>query len=814
MKKYLILIFFSSWVAGAIAQERRPGEDGRAMERLDSLTKVLDRQTRSKIKPFDSVIRKDAIAFRGLFTVYKVEDKFYLEIPDSIFNLPILVMSQLVKAPDLGKYPGEMLEGNTFYFGPGRDSTILLYALNTGTAAEEGTRMAKAVANAAVTPIVLRFPIVARGRDGHSWVVAGNELLAKRSPVMPFAGGQNFHMDRIEAYPENMNFTFSRVTESNFYTYSYSYVALPRVPMQPRLADKRIGYFPGNSGEGTKWFSDVQQRVKDRVVIARWRLEPKPEDREKWERGELVEPAKPIVYYIDPNTPKKWVKYLIAGVNDWNAAFEQAGFKNAIMAKEWPEGTPADLHDARYSFLCYLPSETSNAYGPHICDPRSGEVIQSHVGWYHNVMVILNGWYKVQASALDPTARTPTFNDELMGQLVRFVSSHEVGHTLGLAHNQGSSSQSPVEKLRDKNWLKQHGHTASIMDYARFDYIAQPEDSIPRENLWPHIGEYDRWAIQWGYKRSGASDPEEDRLIVNKWATDSLASNPRLWFGSEEGEASNVPNSTAYLPFDPRCQTECVGDNNMVGNTYGILNMKRVLSSFTGWDHVENGVFEDWDQVYGWAVWTMKKHWIQQVLAYVGGRSRTWKSEDAAGDVYEPTPKTLQKEALAWLNEQLFNTPTWLMDPAFANKIIQPEPKNIIQQLQDDAMHRLLDGTTLARLSANVTQFGVQAAYTPDEYFRDLHGYIWGGLASGKPMDFYRRDLQKEYIIYLGMIVAANNQNVRESEYWTAAYMDFLRIRDEVKAALKTYPAGDDRDHLETILFRMGKFMKLNPLFN
>ncbi|HXO76110.1 MAG TPA: zinc-dependent metalloprotease, partial [Puia sp.] len=351
-------------------------------------------------------------------------------------------------------------------------------------------------------------------------------------------------------------------------TYSYTYVALPRVPMQARIHDRRVGFFPGGS---RAYFSDDQQRVKNYAIIPRWRLEPRPEDVEKWKRGELVEPAKPIVYYITPNTPKRWVKYLIAGVNDWQKAFEQAGFKNAIIAKEWPEGTTADLYDARYSFICYLPSRNANASGPHIFDPRSGEVIQSHVDWYHNVMVIVDGWYKTQASSLDPAARKERLDDELMGQLIRFVSSHEVGHTLGLAHNMGASSQSPVEKLRDKGWLKQHGHTASIMDYARFNYVAQPEDSIPQEELWPHIGEYDRWAIQWGYKHSGETDPQKDRLVVSKWVTDSLANNPQLWFGSEEGEITNIPGVTAYLPFDPRVQSECVGDNNMTGNAYGIL---------------------------------------------------------------------------------------------------------------------------------------------------------------------------------------------------------------------------------------------------
>ena len=810
MKKYLffLLLFFS---VGKLATGQDLPDDPEAVKKLDSLVRELwTPAQRLPMRPFHSVITPDATAFNGLVNIYKVRDSFFLEVPDSVLRLPIMEMTQLVKTAPNSGYPGQMGREDCIYFDAGRDSLLYIGRIGTKVGAEPGSRMEKALKDASANDVLLDLPLVAFGEGGHSYVVDATDLFTKPNAVFSNTGTDNVHVDAIKTYPQNIELVISSVGDEQMASaMSYSFVALSKVPMPERLYDPRIGYFPGRKSD---YFSDTQQRVDNRESIARWRMEPRPEDMEKWKRGEMVEAAKPIVYYIDPNTPKQWVKYLIAGVNDWQKAFEQAGFKNAIMAKEWPEGTPYDLHDSRFSFLCYLPSETPNAMGPHISDPRSGEIIQTHVNWFHNVMVILNGWYKTQASALDPAARKAKLDDELMGQLIRFVSSHEVGHTLGLAHNHGSSSQSPVEKLRDSAWLRIHGHTASIMDYARFNYVAQPEDHIPEEELWPHIGEYDRWAIQWGYKYTGLTDPQSDKLVVSGWATDSLASNPMLWFGSEEQDVSQIPFA-GYLPADPRVQTECVGDDNMIGNAYGLKNFRRVMASFPDWDHTENGVYEDWGQVYGWMKWTLKNHWLPQVEAYIGGRSRTFKSEEAAGDVYAPTPVSQQKSAVRWLNDHVFTTPEWLMDPRVVNKITDPKNINFVGELQQDAVRKLLDVNTLFRLTANANQFGADSTYSLDEYFNDLHGSIWGVISSRQPMDFYRRNMQRTYVNSLAPIVATYNGQVKESELWMAARKDLLRIYREVKTALPGY-TGADLDHLETVKWRIEKILKIKPLFN
>ena len=815
MKKYLFFIFLVMAAGSVRAQFPFPGqkqEKNNDGDRLDSLLALLRNKKIAKIRPYGSVITKDAVTHQGLFTVHEVRDSFFLEIPDTLLNRHLQLIKRLVKGsiPELfgllKKYPGEELESKTVYFAMAPDSSINLYNDIVASQADPGSRIAAAVKNANADAVLQTFTIVAKGKDDAGYVVDITGFLKGSSALSSVNKdpGKAYHVEYVHAYPINVEFGVYRTygVEQTPLVTNTSLIILPQIPMRQRILDRRVGYFADN----VSYFADDQHKVEKREFILRWRLEPRPEDMDRWKRGELVEPARPIVIYIDPNTPKQWVKYLILGVNDWQKAFEQAGFKNAIMGKEWPQGDSANLDDARYSFICYLPSATANAYGPNTHDLRSGEIIQTHIGWYHNVMSLVHDWYMIQAGATDPRARKPKFDDDLMGQLIRFVSSHEVGHTLGLRHNFGSSSQTPVEKLRDKEWLKVHGHTASIMDYARFNYVAQPEDNIPEESLWPHIGEYDRWAIEWGYKYSGAATVEEDKKITGRWATEKLAANPRLWYGSMEGE--NKDN--ARWTIDPRAQSEDLGDNNMTASAYGIKNLKRILPNLPAWCHETNGQYGNLETAYN-SLTEQFRQYMAHVMTNVGGVERTYKSEEMTGDVYAPVPKAMQQQALAFFNEELFTTPTWLLNPAVTNKVAVPADPDFVGDLQIRVLNSLLDSARFASLASLSARFGAASCLSQSEYLSTLHKYIWGGLATGQPMDVYRRNLQKTYIGNLADIVLSISPAIAETEVYSLARTDLVRLQKELETALPKYTTMNDRAHLESQVAVIRKIMNVKP---
>jgi hypothetical protein len=516
-----------------------------------------------------------------------------------------------------------------------------------------------------------------------------------------------------------------------------SLLLLPEKPMRPRYEDNRVGYF----STGYTDYDANPQGVKDISMIARWRLEPKPEDMEKYKRGELVEPMKPIVFYIDPSTPKKWVPYLIMGINDWQVAFEKAGFKNAIIGKEAPTGgqdSTWSLDDARNSAIIYKPSEVLNAYGPSITDPRSGEIMESHIGWFHNVMKLLRNWYMIQAGAIDPRSHKMVFDDELMGQLIRFVSSHEVGHTLGLPHNFGSSSGVPVENLRNKAWVEANGHTPSIMDYARFNYVAQPEDNIGPAGIYPRIGEYDKWAIEWGYKLiPEAATAEAEVPILNKWIEDK-ANDKRYYYG-RQGQ-----------PDDPRDQSEAIGDNAMKASAYGIKNLQRILPNLISWTKTPGEDYDDLNGMYSEVV-TQLRRYVGHVCYNFGGIYETLKKNDQQGAVYEYVSKVTQKEAMDFINKQIFTTPTWLINKDI-NDRTGTVPATIILSLQESALSRMLSTTTINKMLNAEAENGSQA-YTVSALLSDLKQDVFTELPAKKTIDIYRRNLQKAYVERLGNII-------------------------------------------------------------
>jgi hypothetical protein len=479
------------------------------------------------------------------------------------------------------------------------------------------------------------------------------------------------------------------------------------------------------------------------------------------------------------------------------------------MGKEWPENDPSmSLEDARYSVLRYFASDIQNAYGPNVHDPRSGEIIESHIGWYHNVMSLLHDWYFIQAAPTDVRARKMKFDDSLMGELIRFVSSHEVGHTIGLRHNMGASYATPVEKLRDKAWVEKYGHTVSIMDYARFNYVAQPEDGI--RNLFPKISVYDKWAIEWGYKPVSESlDEEEEKKVLNKWVM-SHENDPMYWFG---GESYNN---------DPRAQTESLGDNNMKASEYGIKNLKRVMTNLVEWTKEEADPYQNLTGLYG-QVFGQYNRYVGHVLKNIGGIYETFKSSDQKGDVYEPAPKAIQKEAVEFLNKQVFTTPSWLLDKNVLNKISEPASDRYSSML-DMVMGSLLGSSRLSRMLASYNRDA--NAYSVEEYYRDLKKAVWSELPARSVISNYRRDLQKSYVSRMislitppapgntanmgGMFMSLSlGADVSKSDISSLTKGHLQALRTEMLAALPSVRDNMTRYHLQDLAERIK--IALNP---
>jgi hypothetical protein len=736
----------------------------------------------------------------GMFGVAHNEKDWYFDIPDSLLGRRILAVTRYVSnTPGSSQYGGEEVTESMVYWEKASNGNMLLRVDALTIQADEGQEIEKAVKVSSENPIIASFKPESKSSPGCTRVKVTSlfegdnqafslSSMSKRSMNLGGIKGDASFIESIRTYPIN-----TEVTVTKTYTYNQptpgaggaggpartqslpagreagtvtlvlntSMVLLPEKPMQPRLFDARVGYF----ADGYSKFTDDQQGVENVRFITRWRLEARPEDVEKQKRGELVEPVKPIIYYIDPATPKQWRKYLIAGINDWQVAFEQAGWKNAIRGEEWPEDNPdMSLEDARFSVIRYLASPTANAYGPNVHDPRSGEIMESHIGWYHNVMTLVHDWYQVQVGAVDPRARKIKFDEELMGDLIRFVSSHEVGHTLGLRHNMGSSSQTPVEKLRDKAWVEEHGHTVSIMDYARFNYVAQPEDNIGKAGLYPRINDYDKWAIEFGYKPTYFQTPKEDQLYWNKVIIDRLAENPRLWFGGEGRDD------------DPRALTEDLGDNAMVASTYGIANLKRVLRQIPEWNKEEADMYANVSRMYD-AVVSQFGRYLGHVSANIGGRFITNHSIEQPDMVkYAPVPKERQKEALKWLDENLFHEPSWLVKVPYIWELTD-RPDTYISRLVNNVISSssLLSVAKIARLG----QFAQYDAsnYKPEEYLSDLEGMVFAELYKVGKVDGYRRFLQRRYVTVALEVAAtapARNTDVRAL---LVAQLDDIRRR-------------------------------------
>ena len=813
MQKILVIIVLVLWtLQGAEVQASGTSPLELGKKSLVVREDTVKKDTTKKTTPYEKLLKEGGSECEGMFTVRHIKDDWYFEVPDSLLGRLLLAVTRFKAVPQGFKLiSGEEVNRSVVYWEQHNDKTLFLREYVQSQFARPGDKIAEALKQSTVDPVIGKFDVIGRNPDTQAQLINVSKFLLSDNKTTGFTSSDRSilgigslvqdrtFMDTIKTYPINVEVVTLRTygitsgklpaaqTGSVTVKLNTSIVMLPKVPMQPRLADERVGFFQNPLTE----FSDDQQVTVRGAIIQRYRLEPK--DPERYRRGLLTEPKRPIVYYIDPATPKKWIPYLKAGVKDWNVAFEAAGFKNAITAKEWPDDPTMSLDDARYSVLRYLPSENENAYGPRIVDPRSGEIMESHICWYHNVMNLLKKWYMVQCGPLDKRAQKMTFDDELMGTLIQFVSSHEVGHTLGLRHNMAASSATPVEKLRDKAWVEANGHTVSIMDYARFNYVAQPEDRISEKGLFPRIGDYDKWAIEWGYRyRPEFKDPFKEKAALRAEVTKKLKADRRLLFIGDEGKGP-----------DPRSQSEDLGDNNMKANEYGMKNLKRVMENILTWTAQPDGQYDDLNTIYK-SVRAQHLKYTLQVQRNLGGRY----TNNLPGDKpHDYLPRSVQKEAVEWLGRNLFEAPLWLY-PDEVVSCTGVKPMDEIRDRQSSVVALLLAPGMLYNIHS--TSLCGSEPYKLDEYLNDVFTAIWKPLnTSNEKENNLRRQLHRAYLTFAGRMmnpeskdVANANATFNRSDILLFMETHLDKVEGYVKKQLSVCKEGDLNYRHYTALLR------------
>ena len=680
-----------------------------------------------------------------------------------------------------------------------KNKQLLLRIVSYNVVADTLLPVHEAVVNSNLEAILFSFPIKAFSKDSTATVIDATSLFS--TDVKPLGLPQYYrtfykasrmdktrsYIDRVNSYPKNIEVRhvktyFASKAPSNSalgsitLEMSNSMVLLPKVPMKRRYFDERVGWFARGQ---TDYGLDAQKSKTVRYLDS-YRLEVKDEDIAKFKRGELVEPKKQIVYYVDRATPEEWVPYIIQGVNDWQVAFEAAGFKNAIIAKraptkeEDPDYSPEDVH---YSVIRYLASPIPNANGPHVSDPRSGEILESDINWYHNVMSLLHNWFFIQTAAINPDARGNNFKTETMGELIKFVSSHELGHTIGLPHNMGSSSAFPVDSLRSASFTKKYGTAPSIMDYARFNYVAQPEDKGVA--LMPNIGLYNKYAINWGYRPILDTDAKDEKPILDSWIL-AKAGDPIYRFGRQQRGV-----------IDPSSQTEDLGDDAVKASDYGIKNLKRILPKLEEWTAEKGETYDDMANMYG-QIASQFARYMGHVSSNVGGIYENYKTADQEGAVYTHLDKARQKEPLQFVIDQLFKTPTWMLDKNIFSKVQSSGAIETIRALQVRTLNGVLSPARMARMIENETLNGNEA-YNLVAMFSTLRKGVWSEIYNGRSIDTYRINLQKAHIERLDYLLntAPNEKgrygsasvNVSQSDIKSFARGELNRLKRDVRRA-------------------------------
>ena len=726
---------------------------------------------------YSDVITDEAITSEGLFDTHMIGTDLFYEIPLAMLDREMLLLSRIARTPDGAGYGGSKSNTSTVRWERDGDR-VRLRLVSYDNVAGDSTTIAAAVRNSNFEPIIMAFDVEVMSEDSSAVVVNVTDLFTEDVAMLGLqkrrrstygvrrVDSDRTYIVRANAFPRNVEvrrvLTYdatdapsNEASNTLSMEMHHSLLVLPDDPIEPRLCDERVGFF---STRQTDYGLDTQRAVET-CYVTRWRLEPS--DPVAYARGDVVDPVQPIIYYIDPATPAKWVPYLKQGVEDWQVAFEAAGFSNAIIAMDAPDDPNWSAEDARYSVIRYLASDVQNASGPHVHDPRTGEILESDIQWYHNVMNLLRNWFFIQTSAVNEDARGVEFSDELMGELVRFVSAHEVGHTIGLQHNMQSSSAYSVEDLRTR-FVCEMGVAPSIMDYARFNYVAQPGDDTC---LMPLVGPYDKFAIEWGYRMHPEADrySEQDGL---RDFTEEMQGDPIYLFSSPTGA-------------DPSALTEAIGDDAMRASDYGVENLKRITDNLIDWTYVDGEDYADLEELYNNVVGQWNRY-TGHVVANVGGVVHTRKRQGQDGGQYAMVPSDKQERAVAYLNRQVFATPDWLLDADILDRFQGSGSTDLVRARQAGALNQLLNVARMKRLIEQEAFHGNEA-YSLGEMFEDLREGAWSEVSSGRDTDAYRRNLQRAYLDRMGALL--EDEDALQTDIAPFARAELQMLRDQLTAA-------------------------------
>ena len=780
---------------------------------------------KSPFKKYSEVITDDAVSDDGLFALHRVDANWYFEIPDSLIERELLWISRIAQTPaNLSPFiNGGSKVGEQVVRLQRKDNKILLRKKSYTSVANDSLPVAQSVAVNNFEPIIKSFNIEALSQDSQGVVIKVNDLFEKDVPAIGGLrpsqrtqfkvrrlDGERTFIDEAKSFPLNVNVRHTLTFEatdppSNASTGTISMqlyqslILLSEEPMMPRIADDRVGYFTVSQID----FGLDEQKAATRTFIRRWRMEPS--DPDAYLRGELVEPVKPIIYYLDPATPEKWRPYFCQGINDWQVAFETAGFKNAIQCRiPSDDDSDFDPEDVRFSTMRYVANTTRNATGPSVSDPRSGEIIESDIIWYHNHMRSYRNRLMIETGASNPGARALKLDPDLIGETMRQVIAHEIGHALGLPHNMIASSAFPVDSLRSPTFTAEYGVAATIMDYARQNYIAQPGDGVTR--FIRKIGPYDHYSVDWGYRwYPDIEAAEDEKPMLDQMILDH-ADDERFRFGG----------STAY---NPDSQTEDMGDDPVMASTYAVANLKRVVPNLVDWTSTDGKGYDDLEEIYGELLGQWSRY-MRHVVTLVGGVYENRKSSDQAGMVYEVVGRDHQRQAIQFLEDQVFTTPEWLLDDSILRRIEPAGAVDRIRGRQVSILNNLLDPTRMQRLIEGEV-IDSENSLSMLEFMEEVKDAIWSELDQTRPViDTYRRNLQRGYLERMDYLMSQEFSSNFAFFFGTTVDISQSDIRPVVRGMLDdlereaSAAARRSRDrmtryHLEDVVTRIDDL--LNP---